>query len=126
MLHCYILPKIVLHKEDIDKIQKAMNVQVECIHALDEEVVAHCHGIESCYKELNILRSDFLPELEDMINNRECSKDFLEMLLSDVRREESNIRLKVSSLVFLTEQLIYTIKSCKQVQCFNLKNKSTS
>ena len=98
MLHCYILPKIPLHMEDLEKIQLAMNKQVECIHALDEEVVAHCHGIESCYSELDVLRSDFLPDLEEMITSGECSKTFLETLLSDVKKEEKNTRTKVSSL----------------------------
>ena len=96
MLHCYILPKITLHHDDLDKVLKAREKQAQNIQALDQRVIEECKSIDACELHMEELRSQLLPEIENMINRELCSKGFLHLLLEDVNREEPKLREQVS------------------------------
>lgn len=95
MLHCYILPKITLHRDDLDKVIKAREKQVCSIEALDVKVIEECKNIDECELHLDELRTQFLPSLERLLKKRRCSKEFLDLLHTDVCKEEQKLRHQV-------------------------------
>ena len=98
MLHCYILPKITLHKDDLDKVINAKEKQAFNIQMLDKKVIEECKAIDACELQMEDLRTQFLPDLEGFINKGWCSKEFLNLLLEDVGKEEPRIRQEVHAL----------------------------
>lgn len=96
MLHCYILPKITLHQDDLDKVIKAREKQVLNIQALDVKVIEECKSIDGCESRMEDLRTQFLPSLEKFLNKGRCSKGFLVLLRDDVSKEEPKLRQQVS------------------------------
>lgn len=95
MLHCYILPKITLHRDDLDKVIKAREKQVCSIEALDLKVIEECKNIDECELHLDELRTQFLPSLERLLKKGRCSKEFLDLLHADVCKEELKLRDQV-------------------------------
>ena len=95
MLHCYILPKITLHRDDLDKVIKAREKQVCSIEALDLKVIEQCKNIDECELHLDELRTQFLPSLERLLKKGRCSKEFLDLLHADVCKEELKLRNQV-------------------------------
>ena len=100
MLHCYILPKITLHKDDLDKVINAREKQASNIQMLDRKVIEECKTIDACELQMEDLRTQFLPELEGFINKGWCSKGFLDLLLEDVSKEEPRLRQQVHVCTF--------------------------
>ena len=96
MLHCYILPKITLHLDDLDKVIDAREKQVQNIEALDRKVIEKCKSIDACELRMKDLRTQFLPSLEKLLKKGRCSKGFLNLLLDDVNKEEPKLRQQVS------------------------------
>lgn len=92
MLHCYILPKITLHQDDLDKVMNAREKQALSIRELDRKVIEKCKHIDACELNMEDLRTQFLPDLEKFIHRGWCSKEFLEVLLEDVSKEEPRLR----------------------------------
>ena len=92
MLHCYILPKITLHQDDLDKVMNAREKQALSIQELDRKVIEKCKHIDACELNMEDLRTQFLPDLEKFIHRGWCSKEFLEVLLEDVSKEEPRLR----------------------------------
>ena len=101
MLHCYILPKITLHQDDLDKVIKAREKQVQNIEALDVKVIEVCKAIDACELHMEDLRAQFMPNLERILNKGRCSKGFLDLLLDDISKEEPKLRQQVSISVRL-------------------------
>lgn len=95
MLHCYILPKIPLHIEDLEKVNEAMEKQVQNIQALDDQVIQKCKTVDECKARLDDVRAHLLPNLEDIICKYQCPKGFLGILMEDVKKEEQNLRTEV-------------------------------
>ena len=95
MLHCYILPKITLHKDDLDKVKTAREKQALNIQMLDKKVIEECKTIDVCELQMEDLRTQFLPDLEGFINKGWCPKGFLDLLLEDVVKEEPRVRQEV-------------------------------
>lgn len=95
MLHCYILPKITLHKDDLDKVMNAREKQAQSIQELDRKVIDECKTIDACELHMEDLRTQFLPDLEKFIHRGWCSKGFLEVLLEDIGKEEPRLRKQV-------------------------------
>lgn len=95
MLHCYILPKITLHRDDLDKVIKAREKQVCSIEALDLKVIEECKNIDECELHLDELRTQFLPSLERLLKKGRCSKEFLDLLHADICKEELKLRDQV-------------------------------
>ena len=95
MLHCYILPKITLHKDDLDKVINAREKQALNIQMLDRKVIEECKTIDACELQMEDLRTQFLPDLEAFIDKGWCSKRFLDLLLEDVSKEEPRLRQQV-------------------------------
>ncbi|XP_078358799.1 uncharacterized protein LOC144643419 [Oculina patagonica] len=95
MLHCYILPKITLHQDDLDKVINAREKQVQNIQTLDRKVIEECKSIDACELRMEDLRTQFLPDLEKFINKGWCSKGFLDLLLEDVSKEEPRLRQQI-------------------------------
>lgn len=95
MLHCYILPKITLHKDDLDKVKNAREKQALNIQMLDKKVIEECKTIDVCELQMEDLRTQFLPDLEGFINKGWCPKGFLDLLLEDVAKEEPRVRQEV-------------------------------
>jgi len=95
MLHCYILPKITLHIDDLDKVVKAREKQALNIQALDMKVIDECKTIDACESRMEDLRTQFLPSLERFVNKGRCSKGFLDLLLEDISKEEPKLRQQV-------------------------------
>lgn len=98
MLHCYILPKITLHRDDLDKVIKAREKQVCSIEALDLKVIEECKNIDVCELHLDELRTQVLPSLERLLKKGRCSKEFLDLLHADVCKEELKLRDQVEML----------------------------
>lgn len=98
MLHCYILPKITLHRDDLDKVIKAREKQVLNIQALDVKVIEECKSIDGCESRMEDLRTQFLPSLEKFLNKGLCSKGFLVLLRDDVSKEEPKLRQQIDKL----------------------------
>ena len=98
MLHCYILPKITLLRDDLDKVVKAREQQVLSIEALDRKVIDECKTIDACELRMDDLRTQFLPSLEKFLRKGLCSKGFLDLLLKDVNKEERKLRNQVSAI----------------------------
>lgn len=95
MLHCYILPKITLHQDDMDKVINAREKQALHIQTLDRKVIEECKTIDACELRMEDLRTQFLPDLEKFINRGWCSKGFLDLLLEDVSKEVPRMRQQV-------------------------------
>ena len=95
MLHCYILPKITLQRDDLDKVIKAREKQVCSIEALDEKVIEECKKIDDCELHLDELRTQLLPSLERLLKKGRCSKEFLDLLHTDVCKGELKLRNQV-------------------------------
>lgn len=95
MLHCYILPKITLHKDDLDKVMNAREKQAQSIQELDRKVIDECKTIDACELHMEDLRTQFLPDLEKFIHRGWCSKGFLEVLLEDIGKEEPRLRKQI-------------------------------
>lgn len=108
MLHCFILPKITLHRDDLDKVIKAREKQVCNIEALDKKVIDECKNIDDCELDLDNVRTQFLPSLERLLKKGRCSKEFLDLLHADVCKEELKLRNQVSGKLF---SLIQTLKA---------------
>lgn len=100
MLHCYILPKITLHKNDLDKVINAGKKQALNIQMLDKKVIEECKAIDACELQMEDLRTQFLPNLEAFINKGWCSKEFLDLLLEDVGKEEPRVRQEVHAHIY--------------------------
>lgn len=100
MLHCYILPKITLCKDDLDKVTNAREKQALNIQMLDRKVIEECKTIDACELQMEDLRTQFLPDLEGFINKGWCSKGFLDLLLEDVSREEPRLRQQVHAYIY--------------------------
>jgi len=98
MLHCYILPKITLHIDDLDKVVKAREKQALNIQALDMKVIDECKTIDACESRMEDLRTQFLPSLERFVNKGRCSKGFLDLLLEDISKEEPKLRQQIDKL----------------------------
>lgn len=98
MLHCYILPKITLLRDDLDKVVKAREQQVLSIEALDRKVIDECKTIDACELRMDDLRTQFLPSLEKFLRKGLCSKGFLDLLLKDVNKEERKLRNQIDEL----------------------------
>ena len=97
MLHCYILPKITLHQDDLDKVINAREKQAQNIKVLDKKVIEECRTIDACESRMEDLRTQFLPGLERFLKKGRCSKGFLNLLLEDVNKEEPRLRQQVRS-----------------------------
>lgn len=125
MLHCYILPKITLHRDDLDKVIKAREKQVLNIQALDVKVIEECKSIDGCESRMEDLRTQFLPSLEKFLNKGRCSKGFLVLLLEDVGKEEPKLRQQVSGLqnwlncyIFVGNSIMISHNLAEDSQCF--------
>ncbi|XP_048584548.1 uncharacterized protein LOC116617229 [Nematostella vectensis] len=92
MLHCFILPKITLHKRDIDKVEFALEQQMQNIQALDNKVIEHCQSLDLLMKKLDKLREDLLLNIVDLAIDGQCSQDNLEFLIDDITKEETRLR----------------------------------
>ena len=113
MLHCYILPKITLHIEDLEKVNQALEKQLQHIQVLDCEVVNQCKAIDECMARLSDDRSRFLPDLEVIIDSYQCSKGFLDILMEDVKKEECKLRDEVGIVhVFVYNTVYFLWGSC--------------
>lgn len=95
MLHCYILPKITLHQDDLNKVINAREKQVQNIQELDRKVIDECKTIDACELHMEDLRTQFLPDLEKFIERGWCSRVFLDLLLQDISKEEPRLRKQV-------------------------------
>lgn len=112
MLHCYILPKITLHRDDLDKVIHAREKQAQNIQALDRKVIDECKTIDACELRMEDLRTQFLPDLEKFISKGWCSKGFLDLLLEDVSKEEPRLRQQVRDCI----QVLNTVP-CHAIPC---------
>ncbi|EDO38924.1 predicted protein [Nematostella vectensis] len=92
MLHCFILPKITFHKRDIDKVEFALEQQMQNIQALDNKVIEHCQSLDLLMKKLDKLREDLLLNIVDLAIDGQCSQDNLEFLIDDITKEETRLR----------------------------------
>lgn len=46
-------------------------------------------------EELSVKREQFLPDLEELIENKHCDKAFLDNLFEDLKQEEARLRQQV-------------------------------
>lgn len=111
MLHCFILPKITLHRDDLDKVIKAREKQVFNIEALDKKVIDECKNIDDCELHLDNVRTQFLPSLERLLKKGRCSKEFLDLLHADVCKEELKLRNQVRGVCFSLIQTLQCLKA---------------
>ncbi|KAK3750785.1 hypothetical protein QZH41_015322 [Actinostola sp. cb2023] len=95
MLHCFVLPKVSFHRNDLEKVELAKNEQIQNIHALDNKLKTKCYEVTECQDDLDMIREQFLPSIEEMISNNHCDKQFLESLLQDLKQEEQRLRLQI-------------------------------
>lgn len=119
MLHCYILPKITLHQDDLGKVINAREKQALNIQSLDRKVIEECKTIDACELQMEDLRTQFLPDLEKFISKGWCSKGFLNLLLEDVSKEEPKLRQQVHDYILCnwTGNFLYLQNVPSPVSC---------
>lgn len=123
MLHCYILPKITLHKNDLDKVINAGKKQALNIQMLDKKVIEECKAIDACELQMEDLRTQFLPNLEAFINKGWCSKEFLDLLLEDVGKEEPRVRQEIDKA---QDQVQHAKHMLSQKSCASFREQLSS
>ena len=109
MLHCYVLPIINFKTRDIPPIVTALAAQDVCLECLDANIMAQTNRVEGFRTTLmTFLEDDVRPQISTAFGSQ-CPRDFLELIIKDINKQEVEIREKVLDIKSSTAQSILHI-----------------
>ena len=95
LIHCYLLPLVTFHHDDLASIKAALGDQYRCIKALDTTLLEVSEQIVKLKVEQNALQLELVSCVERLVSEGCCTVGFLKLFIEDLKRREEDTRTKV-------------------------------